>query len=33
MKVMYWNYRRRRIERQADGRRHIQYRKGGKTEV
>ena len=31
--MMYWNYRRRKVSRNADGRRRIQYRKGGSTEV
>lgn len=27
---MYYNYRRRKIDRTSDGRRRIEYRKGGK---
>ena len=31
--IMYWNYRRRRIDKNESGQRRIQYRKGGSTEV
>ncbi len=30
--IMYWNYRRRKIERDSDGNRRIEYRKGGSKE-
>lgn len=32
-KIMYWNYRRRKIHKDADGRRKIQYRKGGSRQI
>ena len=31
--IMYWNYRRRRISRNAEGQRRIEYRKGGAREI
>lgn len=31
--IMYWNYRRRKISRSAEGRRRIEYRKGGSRQI
>jgi hypothetical protein len=32
-RIMYWNYRRRKIRRDEDGNRRIEYRTGGSKEI